>query len=249
MLDAFDALVSNACVPASLLQCRAMFESSVHIDFALLGNTEEKARYFYVANVRRELAWALRSQAGSTERERFFEALGDFGESLQQTFAAATEPIEKQINDARAFLSREPWSAVNAGLERAKGKKKHDVSWYVPLGSGSLRDLCRLTKRLHEYEIFYSAASEKMHGSEYKSHVTFGDGQISFQPFRSLENIKSTLHWALSIALHSYRRVLECYRPGQLEEFARRYVQHWRDGFLNIKSIVYSVRQDDALSM
>lgn len=246
MLDAFEVLVTNACISASQLQSRAMFEASVNIDFGLMGRLEEKAQYFYVSNVRRELKWAQVSRTDSPERGRFFESLGEFGQSLRGVPPETDQTIKTQIQAANEFLAKDPWSLVNSNLEKAKGKRKYDVAWYVPFGSGSIRDLCRLTGRLHEYEVFYGAASEKMHSSEYKSHISFGSGRISFHPIRSLEGIRSTLHWSLSIAFHSYRAVLQRYRPGQLDEFARRYIAHWRDSYLNIKNIVYAVKQDDA---
>src|SRR5690606_21084989 len=118
--------------------------------------------------------------------------------------------------------------------------KKHDPAWYVPFGRGSVRDLCKATKRLHEYEVFYSASSEKMHSSDYKSHITIGNGTVTFEPIRSLEGLHSTLNWAISVALHCYQVVLAKYRPGQLQEFSRRYLENWREAFMNMPRINYT---------
>ena len=38
MLDAYEVLVSNACVPASVLHYRSAFEASLYIDFILSGD-------------------------------------------------------------------------------------------------------------------------------------------------------------------------------------------------------------------
>lgn len=243
MLDAFEVLVSNACVSAAQLQSRAIFEASIYIDFILLGNEEEKAQYFYVANLRRELTWTLRSQTGSAEHTKFFEALGEFGDALQETQKVIAEPAKEQCRQIRQFLSKEPWLSVNSALEKARGKKKYDVAWHVPLGRGSVRDLSCLVGRLHEYEVFYSGSSEKMHASEYKSHIKIGSGYIAFEPIRNLEGINSLLNFSLSVAFHSYQRVLERYRPGQLNEFCKRYAENWREAFLNIPKVVYQSSQ------
>lgn len=240
MLDAFEVLVSSACVPAAQLQSRAMFEASVYIDFILLGNEEEKARFFYVSNLRRELTWALRSQKGSAEHARFFAALGEFGDALQESQKATAEPAQKQVQEIQTFLSKEPWKSANAALEQAKGKKKYDVAWHVPFGKGSIRELSQLTGRLHEYEVFYSASSEKMHASDYKSHISIKSGYVAFEPIRNLEGIHSLLNFALSVAFHTYQKILERYRPGQINEFARRYAENWRAAYLNIPKVVYN---------
>lgn len=237
MLDAFEVLISNACVSAAQLQSRAMFEASVYIDFILLGNEEEKARYYYVSNLRRELTWALRSQEGSAEHAKFFAALGEFGDALQETPKAA-EAAKGRAQEIQEFLSKEPWKSANASLDRVKGNKKYDVAWHEPFGQRSVRELSELTGRLHEYEVFYSGASEKMHSSEYKSHISIGSGYITFEPIRNIEGIHSLLKFALHVAFRSYRRVLEKYRPGQLNEFAKRYTENWRGAFLNIPKVV-----------
>lgn len=240
MLDAFEVLVSNACVSAAQLQSRAMFEASVYIDFIMLGNEEEKVRYYYVSNLRRELTWALRSQEGSAEHAKFFAALGEFGDALQETQKATAEPAKAQAQEIQEFLSKEPWKSTNEVLDQAKGNKKYDVAWHEPFGKRSVRELSDLTGRLHEYEAFYSGASEKMHSSEYKSHISIGSGYIAFEPIRNLTGIHSLLNFALSVAFHSYRRVLERYRPGQLNEFAKRYTENWRAAFLSIPKVVYN---------
>lgn len=240
MLDAFEVLVSNACMPAAQLQSRAMFEASVYVDFILLGNEEEKARYYYVSNLRRELTWALRSQEGSAEHTKFFAALGEFGDALQETQKATAEPAKAQAQEIQEFLTNEPWKSVNAVLEQAKGKKKHDVAWHVPFGKGSVRELSELTGRLHEYEVFYSISSEKMHSSEYRSHISIGSGYIAFEPIRNLDGSHALVSFALSVAFHAYRSVLSRYRPGQLNEFSRRYAENWRAAFLSIPKVVYN---------
>ena len=106
-----------------------------------------------------------------------------------------------------------------------------------------MRDLSKRVGRLHEYEIFYSASSEKMHASEYKSHVQFGNGQVTLEPIRNLKSINTLLNFSLSVAFHTYQKVLGRYRPGQLKEFAQRYLECWRDSFLNIKSVNYKASQ------
>jgi hypothetical protein len=208
MLDAFEVLVSNACVSAAQLQSRAMFEASVYIDFIMLGNEEEKARYYYVSNLRRELTWALRSQEGSAEHAKFFAALGEFGDALQETQKATAEPAKAQAQEIQEFLSKEPWKSTNEVLDQAKGNKKYDVAWHEPFGKRSVRELSDLTGRLHEYEVFYSGASEKMHSSEYKSHISMStiSGEDQERIYRVRADQKPHGH-PLSLEFRSQRRV------------------------------------------
>lgn len=247
MLDAFEVLVSNACVPAGQLQARAIFEASIYVDFILLGNEEEKARYYYVSNLRRELTWSLRMLKGSAEHTEFFATLGKFGAALQGTQKVTAEAADVRAREIKEFFNKEPWKSANAVLVQAKGKKKYDVAWYTPFGRRTIRELSALVGRLHEYEVFYSASSEKMHGSEYKSHIKIGSGYISFEPIRNLKEIHSLLSFVLSVALHTYRSLLQRYRPGQLNELDRRYLENWQAAFLHIPQIEYKLLQDPVL--
>lgn len=239
MLDAYEVLVSNACIPASVLQYRSAFEASLYIDFILAGEEEHKAQHFYVANIRKAMDWARRTQEGTDEQERFFRALGDFGDALENTKAKLAGPAAQQVLDAQKFLADEPWKSVNDSIERERGNRPYDPSWYAPFGPKSVRQLSDYVGRLHEYEIFYSGSSEKMHGSDYKSHIKIHGGEISMEPIRHLSGIASGINFAVSVALHTYRKVLERYRPGQVAELSRRYLRDWRDPFRSVKDVSY----------
>ena len=54
MVDAAEVLISNAAVYPSQLQARAGFEASAYIDWIIKEDTEKRAKYFYVANLRKD---------------------------------------------------------------------------------------------------------------------------------------------------------------------------------------------------
>lgn len=239
MLDGLEVLVSKACVPAALLQARAIFEASVQLDFLLKDDKDKKAEFFYVANVRKDLLWAKRTHEGAPEAEKFREALGRFADVLEPTREKLAEASEDRIAVVEDFFQKDPWRAINDRFDELRGNKPFDVNWYAEFGCSSFRKLSEAVGRLHEYEIFYSMSSEKMHGSDYKSHISFAEGHVTLTPVRNLSSAAAVINFSLSSALHSYQAILNAYRPGQLQEFFRRYVRDWREPFLSIKSITY----------
>lgn len=246
MLDAYEVLVSNACIPASVLQYRSAFEASLYIDFILAGEEETKAQHFYVSNIRREIAWGMRTQEGSDENKRFFGALGDFADVLEAAKGRLADSAAQRVTEANDFLAEEPWKSINESIEREKGSRPHDPAWYAPFGPKSVRQLSAHVGRLHEYEIFYSGSSEKMHGSDYKSHIEIRGSEISMEPIRHLSGIASGINFAVSISLHTYRKILERYRPGQVAELSHRYIRYWREPFQAVKDVSYKpVELDD----
>jgi hypothetical protein len=239
MLDALEVLISNACVPASLLQARAILEASVQLDFLLDGDKEEKAKFFFISNIRKELHWTKTTQEGSPEHRNLFTSLGEFAAVLEGTRARMEEVGATQLSKIEVFLAKEPWKTINDRIVKLRGRNKFDKNWYASFGPTSFRSLCNELGRLHEYELFYSGSSEKMHGTEYKSHIDIEVGQISVSPIRNLATIDSVLNFSISSALHSYACLLEEYRPGQLREFSSRYARDWREPFLSTKEVAY----------
>jgi hypothetical protein len=239
MLDAFQILITEACTEAALLQCRALFEASIYLEWMLSSDAEKKALYYYVANVRREQMWVKRGIPGNVEQNKFFENLGEFGNTLEKTKDKLAVEAPSRLVDIEKFLANEPYYSVNAEFDAAKGSRPYDPAWYVPLGKRSVRSLATAVDRLHEYEIFYSQTSETMHASKHTSHIKMSKGHITFEPIRHLEGLSTNLSFSLSVVFHTYKRVLECYRPGQLPEFNKRYAECWREAFMNIPNVKY----------
>ena len=69
MLDAIEVLLANGAVHAAKLQMRALFEASAYMDWILSSDSEKKAEYFYVHNLRRKRLWARRTQPSSVESQ------------------------------------------------------------------------------------------------------------------------------------------------------------------------------------
>lgn len=244
MLDGLEVLISNACVPTGLLQARAIFEASAYIDFVLAGEKDRKAEFYYVANIRKDLQWARRTQSGDDEEARFRGALGDFADVLEPTRERLEADGEEHINTLQDFFEREPWSIINARFDELRGNRPFDPNWYVEFGPRSFRQLNEAVGRLHEYELFYTVSSEKMHGSDFRSHIRFAQGEISLSPIRNLSAIAAVLNFSLSSALHTYQCVLNEYRPGQIREYSERYMRDWREPFLDIRGVTYVAGDD-----
>lgn len=79
MLDGIQILLSSGAPHAANLQLRALFEASVYIDWILLGDSERKAQYYYVHNLRRKregplpaalILFHIQRNAGERQEER-----------------------------------------------------------------------------------------------------------------------------------------------------------------------------------
>lgn len=247
MLDSFQVLVAEACTEGSALQCRALFEASIYLEWILQSGKEEKALYYYVSNIRKERQWTQRAVPDDPEQKTFFKNLGEFGDALENTKRKLAPQAVSRLKEINEFLSREPYLTVSDNFDRCRGRRPHDPPWHEPLGKKSVRSLSEALGRLHEYEVFYSQTSEAVHGSRYATHVKIKEGRISIEPIRHLEGLKPLLNFAVSVALHTYRKTLEHYRPGQITEFYKRYGENWREAYLNIPDIAYQESEEPPL--
>ncbi len=238
MLDGVHILLSQGACHVAQLPTRAIFESSVYIDWILLGDSDRKCLYYYAHNLRRKRIWARRAQAGSAESKEFVALME--GSGVQLTADLARE-AEKQLAQIEEVLSKPKFAEVNAHFDSLRGKKKHDPHWYAPFGPRNLREVAQAVERLAEYTILYSITSRVMHGSSYEQHIALGRGEITFQPIRSLEGFENVFRFSVANALATYRKVLHEYRYGELENFSRKYVEKWQKYFLNFPPIKVKV--------
>lgn len=246
MIDAVEILVSKGAVGPANLQARAASESSLYIDWILKSESEKKAKYYYVSNLRNQRLWALRFITGTSEKEIFSKAFQYLEKHL---ITADLEDLEKQAEEELtkidSLLARNGWDEINLEFEKKKNKKTGaETYWYKLLGVTSVRQLAKQVGRLGEYDLFYSRSSEVMHATSYRDHIQFSKGTVSFEPIRQLKDLHMLLRFITLVAISSYISIVKHYRYGELSHFSRKYVQDWRDAFLNIPLVSYTHQID-----
>jgi len=245
MLDAIEILLPNGAVYAANLQMRALFEASIYLDWTLKSDTERKATYYYVHNLRRMRIWASRSQPGSPEWQEFLSVVNDFGIRIHDELRDSDKTKILEIDQA---LSQPKYLGINKEFDEHRKGKRYDPAWYAPLLAAGQRNLGALSKavgRESQYRLLYSGASEVMHASNYGHHVKFADGKLTLVPIRFLEGLDIVLSFSLSTAIQTYRTVLKRYRPDELSNFARKYVENWRNEFRNMPKVKYRSDPED----
>jgi len=246
MIDAVEILISKGAVSAANLQARAAFEASLYIDWILKGESEKKAKYYYVSNLRNQRLWALRLKPGTPEKEIFSKAFQHLEKHLKTTDLENVEKqAEEELTKIDSLLARNGWNEINLEFEKKKNKKTGvDTYWYKMFGLTSIRQLAREVGRLDEYDLFYSKSSEVMHATSYRDHVQFSKGIVSFEPIRQLKDLDILLRFITLVAMSSYVSILRHYRHGELSHLRRKYMRDWRDAFLNIPSLSYTYQID-----
>jgi hypothetical protein len=238
MLDAIDVLMSQGHSYPALLQVRAAFEASLYIDWILKVDSENRARHYIISNLRDEVMWALRTIPGTSEKTAFEAAVGrvphaDPGEII--------EAAKKHLVEVRARLAKPEFQPIDVQFTKVRGKRPYDPHWYEVLGVGSVRGIAEDVGRLRDYEIIYGRGSDAMHAGLYKDHLKLGRGGFVMRPLRNLADANTVFNFAMMVAVHSFRVVLNQYRPDELAAgaFKTRYLERWQKTLWSIPEVKY----------
>jgi len=255
MFDALEILISNASIRPAFLQLRAMFEASLYIEWILKEDSEAKAAYYYVSNLRKEKEFYLKMRSGSDENLRYKEKMAQFESEIDGFSDNHEKNIKTSLAKVETILNREEYLSINQAFNNFKNgikikkrrKIKYEPDWYKPLGVNSIRDLACKLGRLSYYEFIYTRSSAVMHSAEYDDHIEFKKGEIHFITIRHLENIGEVARYSIPILLGTYLKVIQQYRPGELSAYKKKYVENWREPYLNIPNIDYTKVTDEAI--
>jgi hypothetical protein len=184
MLDAVEVLTSNGAVYAAGLQARTLFEASAYLEWILKQESEKRAYYYHVHNLRRDRRWALRMQPGSPEANAIPAAVRDLSTFKDPSTLQQSKETVDRIN---VILAQPEFVEINKAFDKcAPDPAKFDRPWHYPLGKRSIGAVISDLGRTDEYTVFYATWSEVTHSSHHGKHVTFGDGIVTFKTIREL---------------------------------------------------------------
>ena len=240
MVDAAEVLLSAGCGHASFLPARTAFEASIYIDWIFAGDSERRATRYVVANYRDERLWASRVIPGTAEEIAFTKIAQFLGVDIHAERPTLAGEASTHLTEVDRILAQPNLAAIDQEFTAARGKRKRDPEWYELDGLQSIRQVAEKVDRLPEYEFFYSKGSQVTHTGTYKDHVRFVDSQVRFKPIRHLADVNMLLNFIVSICVGTYKKTLEMYRPGETTAFAKKYLEDWRDPFMNVVPVTYN---------
>jgi hypothetical protein len=240
MVDAVEVLIASGITLAAHPPARTAFEASLYVDFVLLEQTDHRGKCYLVGNYRDERLWCARVTKGTSEEKAFASATKPIALDIQGKHPELAAGAAAQIVEIDRILAQPDLAAVNAEFERLRGKRKHDVDWYVVAGATSIADIAKQVGRFHEYVAFYSKGSSVTHSSSYKDHLRFAGNEVRFVPVRHLAALNQLFTFVGALTMHTYWRVLAQYRPAEIPRLIKKYSADWRGPFLNAKQVNYS---------
>jgi Family of unknown function (DUF5677) len=237
LVDSIHILASKGATVACFICLRSLFEISTYLQWIFLKDTEKRGSLYFVWDLRRQLRWALSVKPGTPEHEAHKQHMRDTrtGATLQ---GLDQQLVDAQITLLQAKLSTPECASINQEFDRIK-EGLTDKEWYTPAGVRNLREMAKGVKKEGEYKVYYSSFSAVTHGLAFDKHVSFSEGKVMFEPIRNLKELDVIFRNTLNFVLDIYRSMLTHYRPGEVENFNRKYLAEWRPRFLSVKKIEY----------
>lgn len=247
MLDAISVLVSEGAVYSAFIQARSLFETRLYIEWIFKEDTTRRANQYFVWHRREELIWARRAVPGRPEYDKFRGACSDLLEGMESKLDV--EELQAEIQRVMQILDDEEFRHINAEFDRLKSaKREHDVQWYKPWGPRSIFDMAKRLELEGEYLMFYSMFSKATHSNSFGRNVLIHDTVMNFEHIRHLKDISTLLNLSLAYSIAIYHKILIHYRPGELQNFRRKYVDEWQSRFTNIPNVKYSSSSSGSIS-
>lgn len=239
MLDACEVLLRSGSIYAANIPARSAFEASVHVQWMLEGDTENRVRHYTVAELRRDLNWARRAAKGTVENESFVKMMGTLDADVHKAQPQLSGDAHARVPIIEELLANKHLAPVNLAFDLLKKKRKrpHEPHWYEVLGVNSIRQIAKLLNLLPDYELMYTSASEVVHAGSFRAHIEILSDRAVVKPIRDTQGASVLIQHVLGTAVRIYRVVTAHYLPGELNKFYQTYLEEWRDAFLNVPNV------------
>jgi aminoglycoside phosphotransferase (APT) family kinase protein len=241
MLDGIHVLASVGAVGTAKPLARSLLETAYSFEWMLKDNELERARAYYVWNLRQERHLLKRALRGTPEEAAMREHLESTFKSVAPALAAEGEDVERsreRIREIDEKLDSDLFRDLDARYEEKRGRLWEVDRWHAIFEVTSVRGMAKDLEQEATYSIFYNLWSRSSHASSYREHFVVGEGgDMLLTPIRSLSDASALFNLALTLAIRVYRLALRRFRPAELPLFKAKYEEEWREKFRSVPSV------------
>jgi hypothetical protein len=227
-LDGCMHALKGAAVAAAHMHARGQLEAQWGLMLALQ-DPAKWGRHLYVASRREQRFRAACHVPGTQE----YKAYTDARAMIEAGGGKASD--DPDYAQYVASLDRALGKPENAPIERAFAdfQKRHrrPAPWYydpsAPEPLRSIGAMARFVGCKGEYDSLYRDLSHYVHGAFTGISLKYDEKGVALAPIRIPEGWRQLFMFSVSIACGSFRRVINHYRPGEVDTFVRN-AERWR---------------------
>lgn len=234
-IDGAVTLMAVGALSAARLHVRALLESRWGLTLALQ-DPHKWGLHVYVASRRTDALHARRHIPGTRE----YSAYAVAHQLLQRHGDDPVFPATDAQDCAEAIdrmLAQPRYVTVNALFAEA-AKPSREQPWYFDgARTGTIRSLAERAGGEGDYLSVYQDLSDQVHPGRFSSHLKRDDEGYSLAHIRSPEGFRALFIFLLALAADCCRKVIDAYRPGEVDVFMQRYATKWREYYKNTPEV------------
>jgi hypothetical protein len=234
-IDGAVTLMAAGALGAAHLQVRSLLETRWGLSLALQ-DPGKWGRHLYVASRRTDRQQSLRNVPGTPEYAAYSAA-----HQLLQSNGAATvfsaQEAQELADAIGRILAKPENAAVNALFETAATAGREPHWFFDGPGTNTIRSLAKRAGSEGDYLSVYRDLSDQVHAGRFSSHLKRDDQGYSLSHVRSPEGFRGLYILVLALTADCCRKVIDRYRPGELDVFMTRYATNWRASFKNTPEV------------
>ncbi|MFM0454843.1 DUF5677 domain-containing protein [Paraburkholderia nemoris] len=236
MIDGIEILASQGAFHSANLQVRTALEASLYIEWIIRGDSDLKARYYQVANLRDDRNWAQRLIPDTPEFQQYMKMCGEVGIERPDQNGHRRKIGEAETHRVDELLASSELAEINKKFETFKKKKGYEGDWVGFLDAKSIRGVAKELNRLPEYFSVYSRGSAVVHSATAKDHFVDEGGAVQFRQIRDISQAKNIFISTFAVCTHTYRIMIEKYRSLEMPVLRRIYAEEWQPIIKSIAS-------------
>jgi len=237
LIDSVSLLVKHSCIDPCKILLRAIFESTLSIEYILEKDTELRGMDFMVWYYHQELKilrlWDPDDQLYKEFRKKL-KGSKMFGNRELPDFPLIKEEIVKK----REILKKPRYIESQREFLCFKRKEGRAPRWWFSLHNGprDIEELAEHLGRLDAYIILYKQWSSVVHGIDIiRGKISIDEsGRVAVWQIRSPRDAQTITQLAVSFALTNIRNFVDQFIPNKKQEVSKWYVKEIRDLYLGL---------------
>jgi hypothetical protein len=220
VLDSIAVLVRNCCIDPAKALLRSQMEAMFGIEYMAHGDAERKAIQYEVAHVHTRIDWYKKLDP-TTETGKQLSAQIDKDVTFQGLGVVALDTTA-QIDNLNKMFARDEYASVEAEWQRMRGQRGGRIWWYSLFdGPKRIDELATPVGDHAWYEVLYRIYSGEIHATNAieSLHATH-DMRGTYQPLRYPTDLPTVARLALSMALRTYRSLIDMLVPDEGLQYA-----------------------------
>ena len=239
MTDGIEVLISQSCPIPAIPLLRSSFEALLTIDYILEAEYQQRSFAWLVEYVHTRLKAYEMLDTSLKSGQAFLATLStdEIGDYMK---LPPMPDLPRAIENLESLLSEPNYQTAEYEYQRLKRKnKKRKPEWYSLFGGPpNLRALSRHLDHGAIYDFLYRHWSNITHAGDLSRFLTRNSkGSSAFKSLRNPEDIKQVSNYAASLILHTTKKMLGKFRPGEERNFGKWYIQEIRGRFLTLAGL------------